>query len=114
MLECGDRVLVVCCDEHDMWRPGVAGQPFGQAKAGQARHLNIEEDHVGRKLADQAQRVQAIGSLGHDAQFRPDDGQLRLKVLEQVGFVVGDQGPGMVDGSFSFRGSIRRTVMPQG
>jgi hypothetical protein len=76
--------------------------------------LDIEEHHIGRLRVDQAQCIEAIGGLADNAQLGPDDGQLRLQVVEQVRLVVGDQGAGMVDGGVSFNGSTRRTVMPQG
>ena len=50
------------------------GQPRRQVEPGQAGHLDVEEDDVGREFVDQAQRVEAVGGLGDDAQLGPDLG----------------------------------------
>ncbi len=114
MLEGGHRILVVGADEHDMrWLRG-AGQAFGQAKSRQAGHLDVEEHHIGRVGVGQTQRVEPVGGFGDDAQFGPGARQQRLQIVRQVRFVVGDQGAGLVDGGFAFKGRRRRTVMPLG
>jgi hypothetical protein len=107
-------MLVVRGDEHDVRCLRIAAQSLGKREAGQARHLDVEEHDVGRQFIDQAQGIEPVGSLADDAQCRPGERKLRLQVSAQMGFVVGDQGPWVVDGSVSFSGSIRRTVMPQG
>jgi hypothetical protein len=65
-------------------------------------------------LVDQAQRFQPIRGAPDDAQFGPGQRQLSVQVVEQVGFVVGDQGAGMVDGGTVCKGSSRREVRPLG
>ena len=114
MLEGLYRILVVGRDENDVRRLAIFGQPLGQAQPGQAGHLDIEEDDVGRELVDQAQRIEAVGGLGDDAQLGPGACQLGLQVVQQLRFVVGDQGAGLVDGRFPVSGSRIRSVMPQG
>ncbi|HBF49580.1 MAG TPA: hypothetical protein DDX04_03490, partial [Massilia sp.] len=59
------------------------------------------------------QRLDAVGGAGH-AQFGPGLGQLRSEVIQQMRFVVGDQGAGGVDGVTFVSGSSRREVKPQG
>jgi hypothetical protein len=52
--------------------------------------------------------------MGDHAQFRPDGFQLAFQVIAQMRFVVCDQGADGIDVGLAFKGSIRRTVMPQG
>jgi hypothetical protein len=86
-----------------------------QVEAVQARHLDVEEQDVGRQLVHEAQRLDAVAGAADDAQFRPGGGQLFFEVGQQVRFVVGKQGADGVDDGTSvkrYAGRIRREVTP--
>jgi hypothetical protein len=111
--------MLVRGGEHHARRPActcrVAGEALGQLQAIQAGHLDVEEGDVGRQFVDQAQRIEAIGGAPGDAQFGPDSSQLAGQVVEQVRFVVGNQGADGFDGGTVGLGSIgssRREVTP--
>jgi hypothetical protein len=95
------RVCLVRRREHEPWRALVVRQPGGEVEAVQAGHLDVEEQHVGRQLVDEAQRLDAVAGPSHDAQIRPCERQLFLEVGQQVGFVVGKQGADGIDGGTS-------------
>jgi len=97
--------------EHHARRLRAGQQALGQLQAVQARHLDVEEDNLGRQLVDQAQRLDAVGGTAGDLQFGPGERQLPGQVVEQVRFVVGDQGT-EGDGITSVKGSSRRAVTP--
>ncbi len=89
LLEGGDRVLVVGGDEDDV---ALAARLLRDFEAGHARHLDVEEQDVGRVLVERAQRLDAVLGLGADGELRP---QLRERLAELVAqhrLVFGDHG----------------------
>jgi hypothetical protein len=60
------------------------------------------------------QRFDAVGGARDHAQFGPHGFQLAFQVFTQMGFVVCNQGADGIDVWLAFKGSMRRTVMPQG
>src|SRR3954470_23741926 len=65
-LEGFDRMLIVGRDEHEVRVYPGSKKPASDLEAGQAGHLNVEQDEVRRMLVDRAQRVDAIGRLTHE------------------------------------------------
>ena len=60
--------------------------------AAHAGHADVEEGDVGTVLLAQRDRLDAVGGLGDDAQFRPDGRQARAQQVAHRRFVVGDHG----------------------
>jgi hypothetical protein len=90
--------------EHDPWCAAVVAEAGGQVEAVQARHLDVEEEDVGRQLVHEAQRLDAVAGAADDAQLRPRDRQLFFEISQQMRFVVGQQGAdGFDGGTSSFR-----------
>jgi hypothetical protein len=92
MLVCLQRVRVVRRREHDARRLAFVREARGEIEAVQARHLDVEEDDVGRQFVHEAQRLDAVGGAPHDAQVGPGAGQLFFQIGQQMRFVVGKQG----------------------
>ncbi len=114
MLERIHRVLVEGRDENDVRRLGAGHQPRRHVQARHAGHADVEEHHVRRFFIDHAQGFKAVGRLGHHLQFGPRCLQLAFQIITQMFFVICDQGTECVDVGLAFKGSMRRTVMPQG
>jgi hypothetical protein len=107
MLERLQRVRLVRRREHDARRLVVVHEARGEVEAGQAGHLDVEEDDVGREFVDEAQRLDAVAGAPDDAQIGPGGGQLFFKIGQQVRFVVGKQGADGIDGGTSMEQVIR-------
>lgn len=91
LVEGGDGVLVVGRDEDDV---GAAVDLAGHVDAGGPGHLDVEEEDVGPVLVQQAQRLQAVGSLADDAELGPEPAELLDQFAAQCGLVLGDDGGG--------------------
>jgi hypothetical protein len=105
----------VCRREHDARRILFIDEAGREIEAVQARHLDVEEEDIGRQLVHETQRLDAVAGAADDAQVRPRDRQLFFEVGQQVRFVVGKQGAdGVDDGTLMKRyaGRIRRDVTP--
>jgi hypothetical protein len=64
-LECLDGVLIVCGDEHDH-RQRFVRQLRDDLEARHARHLNVEEHHVGLVGADRGDGFASVRTLRDD------------------------------------------------
>ena len=100
-----DRVLVVGRHEHHM-RARIDAP--GELEAGEPRHADVEERHLGLLLVDPAQRLDAVGGERQHFELGPELGQARAQVLGEVRFVVGDEG------ARAHPGSLTVTTAPAG
>ena len=100
LVEGGDRVLVIGGDEDDMTAPASLARNF---QPGRARHLDVEEHHVGAMLVEQAQRLHAVGRLADDRQFRPELAELFDKLVAQCRFVFSDDCGRVAHAAFGLR-----------
>src|SRR5882762_6277191 len=91
LLERGERVLVVCRHEHDMAAPADLPRHL---ETGQPRHLDVEEQHVGRMRFDLAQRRDAVAGLRDDVELRPERAEQLRELLAQQRLVLGNDGTG--------------------
>ncbi len=91
MIEGRHGVLVVGRHEDDVAAPAGLARHL---QAGGAGHLDVEEDHGGLELVEQAQGLHAVLGLADDQQFGPQPGELFDQVLAQRGFIFGHDGGG--------------------
>ncbi|MCY1371373.1 hypothetical protein D9M69_585130 [compost metagenome] len=94
MLERRDREVVVRGDE-DEERFGLVVGPLvsddlGDFQACLARHLDVQEHHIGRQGLGQLDRLQAIVGDAHDLQLGPGFVQQALQCSRQHRFVFGN------------------------
>jgi hypothetical protein len=74
-------------DDRCIGKGRVRLEPFAHLEPAQAGHLRVEQNHIGRRLAHQPQRVLPIGGELDLAQGREDSAQH----LDSVGVVVDQQ-----------------------
>jgi hypothetical protein len=79
----------------------VVDEARREVEAGEAGHLDVEEQHVRRQFVDETQRLDAVAGAPDDTQVRPGAGQLLFQVSQQMRFVVGKQGTDGFDGDTS-------------
>src|SRR2546426_11123589 len=87
----GKGVLVVGRHEHDM---AAAACLPGYFETGKPRHLDVEEQHVGRMCFELAQRRDAVAGLRDDFKLRPERAEQLRELLAQQRLVLGDDGTG--------------------
>jgi hypothetical protein len=73
-------VLVVGGDEDNLGRAARADQPARHFETGEARHLDIEKDHIRLQPLDRGQRLDAVARLSNH--FNTAD------LVEQVAHLV--------------------------
>ena len=91
LLERGKGVLVVGRHEHDMAAAACLPRYFETRKP---RHLDVEEQRVGRMRFELAQRGDAVAGLRDDFELRPERAEQLRELLAQQRLVLGDDGTG--------------------
>src|SRR2546422_9321770 len=66
----------------------------GYLETGKPRHLDVEEQHVGRMRFDLAQRGDAVAGLRDDVELRPERAEQLRELLAQQRLVLGNDGTG--------------------
>src|SRR5712671_1215782 len=89
LLERGEGVLVVGRHEHDM---AAAAHLARHLEAGEPRHLDVEEQHVGRMRFDLPQGRDAVARLRDDVKIRPERAEQLRELLAQQRLVLGNDG----------------------
>ena len=109
-VEGAEGVGVVGRDED---HPGPDGGALEEVEPGLARHLHVEEDHVGLLALDEAGRLVHVRGLAHDLDLGVR-GEEPPQLLAGQPLVVHDQGPDRLlhAGAPSPTSSIRARTQP--
>src|SRR5882762_8261276 len=89
LLERRKGVLVVRRHEHDV---AAAAYLPRHLEAGQPRHVDVEEQHVGRMRFDLPQGRDAVAGECDDVEFRPKGAEQLRELLAQERLVLGNDG----------------------